>query len=84
MGSKNSICVVLFLCLIFSYSTKRISAANKLGVSAAASEQNAGSDEMSESRKLLGTGQKQRPKCTVKQGQEEGHSKDKPICHNYL
>jgi len=41
-----------------------------------------GSEEMSESRKLLGKGREQRPECKGKKKQD--HSKDKPQCHNYL
>ncbi|KAK7341108.1 hypothetical protein VNO80_24032 [Phaseolus coccineus] len=81
MASKTNICMLLFLCFIFIFSTKTISATNNLSL-ASASEQNAGSDEMSESRKLLGTGREQRPKCKRKSSQD--HSKDKPQCHNYL
>ncbi|ESW03361.1 hypothetical protein PHAVU_011G007701 [Phaseolus vulgaris] len=80
MASKTNICLLLFLSFIFIFSAKTISATNNLAL-ASASEQNAG--EMSESRKLLGTGREQRPKCKGKKSTQD-HSKDKPQCHNYL
>ncbi|ESW03360.1 hypothetical protein PHAVU_011G007701 [Phaseolus vulgaris] len=82
MASKTNICLLLFLSFIFIFSAKTISATNNLAL-ASASEQNAGSGEMSESRKLLGTGREQRPKCKGKKSTQD-HSKDKPQCHNYL